>query len=80
MTDKELGASKKMLSSIGSFWGFLKNRITGWKYTPTELPKSKTDNTNNTVSQQQPSVASSYRQSDNPVEDQLMDELINQTK
>lgn len=39
--ENETKQSKKLLSSIGSFWGFIKNRITGWKYKPTELPTSK---------------------------------------
>jgi septal ring factor EnvC (AmiA/AmiB activator) len=43
--DQENKSSKKMLSSIGSFWGFIKNRITGWKYKPAELPKQSTTTT-----------------------------------
>lgn len=65
-----------MLSSIGSFWGFLKNRITGWKYKPTQLSTTEVKH-DEPVSQ---SVGSTLPSSSHSADDDMLNELLNQAK
>lgn len=36
-TDDELKQGKKLLKSIDSWWGMLRNKFAGWKYKATEV-------------------------------------------
>ncbi len=80
-TNQELKQSNKLVSSIGSWWGMFKNKIKGWKYSPTELPTEAPE-----VTKPQPSAFSrpNYAygqetavQGEKDPDDEMLDTIIN---